>query len=196
MTSDTTKQVTDVRTLRAIVHPRRIRLLSLLRLEGPATATALARRTGESSGATSYHLRQLARFGYVEEDGPQRGRERRWRASTRTTSWNPADFADDPEGLAVSDALERRQVHLAVRQFEAWMALRSGTGAAWLGAATQGDEILRLTPSQTRAFTDELYTVVRRFRTDPPAARPGEDTRFVAVYLQALPFEQLEDLDR
>jgi len=194
MSTDSTKHVTDVRTLRAIVHPLRIRILSLLRLEGPATATELAHRTGESSGATSYHLRQLARFGYVEEDGPQHGRERRWRASTLTTSWDPGDFADDPEALAVSDALERRQVQLAVGQFEAWMARRSAAGSHWLHAATQGDEILRLTPSQTRALTDELYAVLRRFRTDAPPATADETPQFIAIYLQALPFERLEDL--
>src|SRR4051812_14770407 len=59
-------QVTDVRALRALAHPLRNRLLGLLRLDGPATASRLARVVGESSGATSYHLRQLAAYGFVE----------------------------------------------------------------------------------------------------------------------------------
>jgi DNA-binding transcriptional ArsR family regulator len=191
-----TKRVTDVRTLRAIVHPLRIRLLSLLRLDGPATATELARRTGESSGATSYHLRQLERFGYIEEDGPQAGRERRWRSTTRTTSWEVADFAADPEGQAVSDALERRQVERAHAQFEAWLTHRAELDPAWLRAATLGDDILRLTPSQTKALTEELYAVLRRYRDAPPPAEPGETDALVAVYLQLFPFERLEELDR
>ena len=191
-----TKRVTDVRTLRAIVHPLRIRLLSLLRLDGPATATELARRTGESSGATSYHLRQLERFGYVEEDGPQAGRERRWRATTQTTSWEVADFAADPEGQAVSDALERRQVERAVAQFEAWLAHRSELDPAWLRAGTLGDDVLRLTPSQAKALTEELYAVLRRYRSAPPPAEDGEMPALVAAYLQLFPFERLEDLDR
>jgi DNA-binding transcriptional ArsR family regulator len=190
-----TKRVTDVRTLRAIVHPLRIRLLSLLRLDGPATATQLARRTGESSGATSYHLRQLERFGYVEDDGPQAGRERRWRATTRSTSWEVADFAEDPEGQAVSDALERRQVARALSQFEAWLAHRSELDPAWLRAATLGDAVLRLTPSQTKALTDELYAVLRRFRTDAPPAETGEVTKLVAAHLQVFAFDRLEDLE-
>ena len=191
-----TKRVTDVRTLRAIVHPQRIRLLSLLRLDGPATATQLARRTGESSGATSYHLRQLERFGYVEEDGPQAGRERRWRATTRSTSWEVADFASDPEGRAVSDALERRQVERALGQFQAWLEHRAELDPEWLRAATLGDDILRLTPSQTKALTEELYAVLRRYRSTPPPAEDGEATALVAAYLQLFPFERLEDLDR
>ena len=68
----------DPRRLRALAHPLRIQLLSLLRKDGPATATLLAKRLGESSGATSYHLRQLAAYAFVEDD-PERskaGRER------------------------------------------------------------------------------------------------------------------------
>jgi hypothetical protein len=56
----------------------RLRLLDLLRFEGSSTATLLAGRVGESSGATSYHLRQLARYGYIEEAPRQGGRERWW----------------------------------------------------------------------------------------------------------------------
>lgn len=62
-----TVQVSDIRTLRALAHPLRNRLLGLLRLEGPSTATLLGARVGESSGWTSYHLRQLATYGFVEE---------------------------------------------------------------------------------------------------------------------------------
>jgi DNA-binding transcriptional ArsR family regulator len=196
MATETTKHVTDVRTLRAIVHPLRIKLLTLLRLDGPATATELARRTAESSGATSYHLRQLERFGYVEDDGPQTGRERRWRATSRSTSWDAGDFAEDAEGRAVSDALERRQVQRAVDQFESWMARRDGMDPAWLHAATLGDAALRLTPSQTKALTDELYSVLRRFRTDSPPPEAGETSELVVAHLQVFPFDLLEDLER
>ena len=196
MPTETTKHVTDVRTLRAIVHPLRIRLLTLLRLDGPATATELARRTAESSGATSYHLRQLERFGYIEEDGPRNGRERRWRATSRSTSWDAGDFADDSEGRAVSDALERRQVQRAVDQFEAWMSHRGEMDPAWLHAATLGDAVMRLTPSQTKALTDELYAVLRRFRIDAPPSEAGETTELVVAHLQVFPFDLLEDLER
>jgi len=194
--SAATTQVTDVRALRAIAHPLRARLLTLLRFEGPATATELGRRTGESSGATSYHLRQLERYGFVEDAGPRAGRDRRWKAATRTTSWEPADFADDPAALAVSDALERRQIQLAVRQFEGWMARRSGADPAWLRVATTSDDVLRLTPSQTRALSDELSEVRQRYHDAPPPTVDGETPGLVALYLQLFPIEGLEDLDR
>src|SRR5689334_12619211 len=58
----------DGRSLRALAHPLRLRLLGLLRMDGAATASQLAARTGQSSGATSYHLRQLAAYGFVIEE--------------------------------------------------------------------------------------------------------------------------------
>src|SRR5690625_6990694 len=90
--SPTRKQIEDLDTLRAFVHPLRIRLLGALRLHGAATASELARRLGESSGATSYHLRQLERFGFVADDDQQPSRrERRWRAVHELTSWETRD---------------------------------------------------------------------------------------------------------
>ena len=70
----------DATSLQGLAHPLRVQLCDQLNLHGPATATQLAARLGESSGATSYHLRQLEKYGFVEED-PDRGsgRERWWR---------------------------------------------------------------------------------------------------------------------
>ena len=61
--------------LKALTHPLRVQVLGLLRTHGPATATTLARRLGLTSGALSYHLRQLQRYGFIAED-TERGNER------------------------------------------------------------------------------------------------------------------------
>jgi DNA-binding transcriptional ArsR family regulator len=195
MTSNGSTVITDVRALKAIAHPLRSRLLTLLRLEGPATATELARRTGESSGATSYHLRQLARYGYIQDAGPRAGRDRRWRATALMTAWSAADFAADPVGRAASEALERRQIQRAVQHFERWMAHRSNADPAWLTAANQVDDMLRLTPSQARALTTEFLTLLGRFRESPPQPQAGERVDLTALYLQVLPVERPEDLE-
>src|SRR3954454_20546020 len=74
--------VLDPPRLRPLAHPLRGRLLGLLRLHGPSTASRLAARVGESSGSTSYHLRQLGSVGLVVEDpehAGEGGRERWWR---------------------------------------------------------------------------------------------------------------------
>ncbi|MGW1769551.1 ArsR/SmtB family transcription factor, partial [Streptomyces sp. NPDC002073] len=89
----------DARTLRGLAHPLRIRLLGALRHDGPATASRLAERLGESSGATSYHLRQLASYGFVE-DAPEhgKGRERWWRAAHDGTRFDEKLTSDpNPE---------------------------------------------------------------------------------------------------
>ena len=66
-------------------------MLGLLRAEGPATATTLAPRLGLNTGATSYHLRQLAQHGFIVEDA-ERGnaRDRWWRAAHQSTRTRPA----------------------------------------------------------------------------------------------------------
>src|SRR5690606_10755048 len=90
------RTVDDLDTLKAIAHPLRTRLLGLLRADGPATAAQLGRVLGESSGSTSYHLRQLERYGFVTDDEEQpSGRERRWRAVHDMTSF-PSDLWNEP----------------------------------------------------------------------------------------------------
>jgi DNA-binding transcriptional ArsR family regulator len=184
--------VPDVETLRAVAHPIRNRMLALLRHEGPATASALGRRIGESSGSTSYHLRQLARFGFVEEDPDQPNRrDRRWRAVHRVTSWSRVELSADPAGREISDALERRQMQIAVDRFERWFDLRAGLDPRWNEAGGAYDDLFRLTPSQLDALRADLYAVFARYRTDPPAPADGEPVGHVGAYLQLLPFEEV-----
>ena len=68
------KRMTDPRALRALAHPLRLSLLGMLRTEGPLTATRAGELLGESSASCSFHLRQLAKYGLVEEAGGGRGR--------------------------------------------------------------------------------------------------------------------------
>ena len=63
-------------------------------------------------------------------------------------------------------------------------------------AATLGDAVMRLTPSQTKALNDELYAVLRRFRTDAPPSEAGETTELVVAHLQVFPVDLLEDRAR
>src|SRR6516164_10072494 len=89
------KRMTDPRALRALAHPLRLSLLGMLRTEGPLTATQAGELLGESSASCSFHLRQLAKYGLVEETGGGQGRERPWRATAMYTSW--PDYAEDPK---------------------------------------------------------------------------------------------------
>ncbi|RKE22812.1 helix-turn-helix domain-containing protein [Streptomyces sp. TLI_171] len=82
-------RLTDPRALRAYAHPTRMALVGLLRREGPLTATRAAELLGtESVASCSFHLRQLAKYGLVEEAGGGHGREKPWRATAAFTSWD------------------------------------------------------------------------------------------------------------
>ena len=99
----TVTKLTDPRALRAMAHPIRLSLIGLLRREGPLTATHAGELIGESSASCSFHLRQLAKYGLVEEAGGGKGRERPWKATALFTSW-PA-VAVGPEAAAASSVL-------------------------------------------------------------------------------------------
>lgn len=159
--------VHDVRALRALAHPLRMSLLAALRGDGPSTASRLADRLGESSGATSYHLRQLAGFGFVEEVPDEgTGRERWWRALHRTTTWNTEDFLDQPGGREVVDELSDRIVAHQRRMLAAFAAERQQSDDAWQTAASLNDWALRLSPARARELIDELNGVLRRWRDE------------------------------
>jgi DNA-binding transcriptional ArsR family regulator len=180
-------RVTEVEALRAIAHPLRARLLGALRHDGPATATELAARFGESSGSTSYHLRQLERYGFIVEDEEQRSkRERRWRAAAKFTSWDDADFVDQPEGREASDAMHDLQVHWQLRRDQQWRERRFDWDRAWLGAAGTSDIEVRLTPEATRTFFERFLELAREAEAE--VAATGDDgAAVVSLIVQAVP---------
>ena len=166
----------DPRSLRALAHPLRVELLELLRFEGPATASSLARRVGESSGATSYHLRQLARHGFIEEDERRaHGRERWWRHRDRTVS------VRDPAAPAESAAA----LELVGREISALARFLADSRAdsEWEGAAFLRSRALRLTPDELRRLELGIAGLIDSLPTAyaedaPPDAAP---VRFLAL---------------
>lgn len=172
--------------LQVLAHPLRSRLLGALRFHGPATSTALAARLGTNSGATSYHLRQLAEAGMVEDD-PERstGRDRVWRAAHEGTSWTSPEFDDDPDAQAADDWLIRSQARHTARWVGDWLDARRDWPAEWREAADQSDYHLDLTPAGLEALMTELHEVVRRHRDDADPAAAGAER--VTILLQAFP---------
>lgn len=114
----------DSAALKALTHPLRIRLLGMLRQDGPATATELSGRTQESSASTSYHLRVLAKYGFVAEAEHRDGRERRWRAVHAVTSWDNA-------AVGASPSIGRSSTSRAGRRSSIWSAPSSSTRRIW-----------------------------------------------------------------
>jgi len=172
---DRSAHVHDSSVLKGLAHPLRGRLLGLLRTEGPSTATRLAGRLGESSGATSYHLRQLEAYGFVGEHRRE-GRERWWQAMHQMTSWDPAELVEQPGGLEANQQMQRLQVEAMGRQLRAWAERGHVHGPQWAAVAGLSDYVLHLTPAQTRECLDELYAVLDRWvdveRDPDPSAVP------------------------
>ncbi|MEV7831547.1 helix-turn-helix domain-containing protein [Streptomyces subrutilus] len=180
MTGDERRRVLDpeqdAAALKALTHPLRIRMLGLLRLDGPATASELAVRTGESSASTSYHLRVLAKYAFVAEADHRDGRERRWRAVHSVTSWNNAAMEASPASRAFLGAARTAQLeHLAeaLAQHEADLAA-GRLGQEWLEPSGISDLVPRLTPESLtelwEAFGRKLTELTARDADDPRAA--------------------------
>jgi DNA-binding transcriptional ArsR family regulator len=184
-------QVTDVRALRALAHPVRNRLLGQLRLGGPATASMLGRAIGESSGSTSYHLRQLAAYGFVEEvEGQGTARERWWRARHRMTSWQASDLLAQDGGAEVQDEMARLQIDQHARVLDAWFTQNDSLGEEWAATASLNDHGMRLRPEQARALADELNAVLDRWMTAYPGDRPAEGAELVFVLTDVVPLKE------
>ena len=177
------RTIDDARLLRAMAHPLRLRLIGALRKDGPATASELGRRLGESSGATSYHLRILAKYGFVEDDlGRNRGRERWWRASDEGVEWST-----DTDDLGVVEAdrvLGRQLVAEYGRWLQRWYAETPSWPRAWRAAACATDQWFELTPAELRELADEMLAVLARYAD---RRVPRDDTERVIVLFHAFP---------
>ncbi|SEC32231.1 helix-turn-helix domain-containing protein [Streptomyces sp. 2314.4] len=179
----------DARSLRGLAHPLRMRILELLRLDGPDTATGLGGRLGENTGTVSWHLRHLAAHGFIEEEaGRGTRRERWWRAARVSNNLNTTEFRDDPDTRGALSVyvheLVQQQFHRVVDYLtEDW-------DAEWrnAGTLTQWHD-LRLSPAQLAALNAELAEVVDRHRAAAQrASGAGEpEGQPVLVQLQSFP---------
>ena len=157
----------EVRGIRALAHPLRLKLLDTLRFEGPSTATRLARKIGESSGATSYHLRMLAHYGYVEEAPRTDNRERWWSYRERTVNLPIQRAGDAGERRLLAELLSREAYAL-----DRYLANRSDF-PEWDNAAFFRSSAVRLTTTEfellRRNFMELLDKLQHADVEDAPA---------------------------
>ncbi|MHB1432799.1 MAG: winged helix-turn-helix domain-containing protein [Streptosporangiaceae bacterium] len=181
-----TQRITDPVTLRALAHPTRLALLGLLRTRGPLTATQAAGLIGESSASCSFHLRQLAKYGLVEEAGTGRGRERPWRAVAMFT--DVPEVAEDPEFAEAAGLFRTVIAERYFAQVRRWLAARADEPAEWQQAAQLGDALLYLTAAELTELGDQVRALTDRFigRLTDPGSRPPE-ARLVAYLHLAFP---------
>lgn len=179
------RKVTDVESLKAVAHPIRVRLLGSLRIDGPATASELGRRLGESSGSTSYHLRQLERFGFIEEDPEQpNARDRRWRARHRYTSWRNSDFVDDPASREAARMMRMRQAQYLEETVERFDEQLESWSRDWIDAAGMSDDVIRLRPATLKRLGDRVMELAHEYAAHDAGA---EGTELVTLFLGGFP---------
>jgi Helix-turn-helix domain len=158
----------------ALGHPLRVALLGLVRERGTLTSTEAARLLGQSSGLCSFHLRQLARYGHIEEAGHERGRVRPWRLPA------PPPERDDGEFGRLARDLEDEGYHR-------WLAGRAQAPALW-----QRDEafstVLHLSPGELAEVASEIRAVLDRYRDREVSTPDGQtDRRPVAAVARLFP---------
>ncbi len=181
------ERVLDAGALRALAHPLRVRLYDILSQYGPQTASSLAELTGESTGATSYHLRALARHDLIREvAGRGTARERWWeRPAGMVTLTNP-DMQNTPAGRAVMEAVQSETLTLRHQQLMHFAAHGWDEPEQWRDAAIISTATARLTAEQSRDLVRRIQALV-----DETVARyrdqTGEGVRPVTIRNDVFP---------
>jgi DNA-binding transcriptional ArsR family regulator len=185
-------RIDDPEVLKGLAQPVRQRIYRTLAQIGPATVGRLAKELGGADpGLVSYHLRELARRGFVE-DVPELARDRRerwWRLVPGAMSWNPRDFPG-PEGRAIASAVKAQMVADEFDRLRRFEQGREGWDEAWQDAAVSSDSFLYLTAAELAQLAGELQEVLGRWAEHGRARRsrdgePGRESVF--LFLHAFP---------
>ncbi|GIG66300.1 winged helix-turn-helix domain-containing protein [Phytomonospora endophytica] len=166
------RRITDPETLKALSQPLRRRLYRLLIQLGPSTVGVLAKKVEGDPGQISYHLRALAKHGYIEE-APELARDKRerwWKATPGSNTWDTADF-DTPEARAIADTVKAQMMADEFERAIEWEKARDEWGEPWTRIATSSESNLFLTPEETVAFNEELTALVVKWSAVGKQAR-------------------------
>lgn len=157
----------DGPALRAFAHPLRARLYSELEQRGPATSARLASLVGQSRGATSYHLRQLARHGLLEEV-PDRGsaKERWWRTRPGGYAFNGDLLRRQPETAQPAEALIDELVRQRNQELTTWAKESRAMPIEWVQASVSSRTVFSLTRQELEQLVAKVTTVISEFRQD------------------------------
>lgn len=188
----TPRDVRDPRVLRAMAHPLRLTLLDLLERRGTLTSTEASELTGESTGACSFHLRQLAKYGFVEPAEARNGRERPWR---RVTAGERVPHTDDLELHRTAAEVSKVVLDRTTAELARWLDRNDALPRAWQRASVVDDELLYLTAAELRGLSrsvTDLFAAYRS-RTTSTASRPRGSR---AVRVAALLFPLVDDVER
>jgi len=166
-------EIRDSRMLAAVAHPLRTRLLALLKLDGPATASVLAEKTGQAVGNVSHHLKVLSEASLVEE-APELARDRRerwWRRPSEALFWSTSDFVGDP----VAEVAEAVSLDSQMSLSREWLAQLETAPPEWRDVWFSTEAWLRLTPAELHELNERMGALLteygKRAEDDPSGER-------------------------
>lgn len=187
-------------TLKAFAHPLRMRLYDELQDHGPSTASQLARLLHESTGQTSYHLRQLEKHGLIaEKKGQGSARERWWTA--QPYSFGLEEVETDVETRTAGSLIQQHVVRSRAQRLLAWIESQPTESPQWVAAAVSDATTARMSAPEleelARALTDVLEghrqrLLARRAAEKEGSAQPPPDLRTVRVIVHAFPLPKRE----
>lgn len=174
------RKVTDAHSLRALAHPVRIQLMEALGMHGTMTATEVGERIGESPTTCSFHLRQLARYGFVEEAGGGKGRARPWRIASQGLQLTSTP--GDTESELAAETLGRLIYERQASRYRTWRDTRHSYPEEWRRAATNSEHLIYLTAAELDQVNRDFLELLdsrfgqRYFRPEerPPGSLPVE----------------------
>jgi DNA-binding MarR family transcriptional regulator len=164
----------DPVAIRALAHPLRHDLMSIIGRLGQATTADAARELGISHGLASHHLRQLAKYGFVEQVTGKDHRERPWRLVATSYNWSKATRT--AEGSVAVDVLEQMSAERAIEAFLDWQQRRKAWPQAWRKDAGLGESSVYLTRAELAEVAEACDAVLKRYIDERPiddvASRP------------------------
>jgi DNA-binding transcriptional ArsR family regulator len=184
--------VSDPRVLRALAHPVRTRILDELEASGPVRAADIARELGIPANQASFHLRQLAKYGLVEE-APEEARDRRdrvWKAAAGSgLTVNLAELSDSPGGRAAVHVFRTNKLawmrHVVERAFATGVPRGSGVFAT-------SDHALKLTDDEAHQLRQEIDELVEAWATRTRGRDPERRTYLLLQLVQPYPEPGIE----
>lgn len=188
---DQVPTVADSRALRALAHPCRLDLLEALGVHGPLTATTAAELLDQTPANCSWHLRQLAKYGFIEEVPESTGRQRPWRRTSRGLAWSDAET--DPASAAAARALTDVFVDREFRLIK--QAMGAPVPEGWSDTVVAIQSLNWLTAEEIRELEGEVFALLSQYRhrVDHPAQRP-DGSRPVRMLALAIPDDRITDL--
>jgi len=165
-------RVTDPQRLRALAHPLRNELLDVLQTLGSATATRCAEVTGESVASCSFHLRMLAKYGFIEH-AERHGREKPWRVTSRSLTAS-ADF-DDPASVHAMREVAALVLEREAQRVRDWIRSADVEPQEWVEASTVATSSFWATAEEMAEVSASLAALTDRFkdRWGDPTRRPA-----------------------